>query len=78
MVLPGYGVTLSLGIGIPIPVLDEEMARAVSVRNHQLKTRLVDYASGRVLGPVSYAELVENRVIHDGRRLPAPAYCSAT
>ena len=28
-----YGVSMYVGIGIPVPVLDEEMARRLSIRN---------------------------------------------
>jgi uncharacterized protein (DUF39 family) len=40
-----YGVSLYLGIGIPIPVLDEEMARSVSVRNRDIPVLVCDYGA---------------------------------
>ena len=32
-----YGITLYVGIGIPIPILDEDLAKRVSIRNEQTK-----------------------------------------
>jgi uncharacterized protein (DUF39 family) len=40
-----YGVTLYLGIGIPIPVLDEDIAAAVSVRNRDIPVLVCDYGA---------------------------------
>lgn len=53
-----YGVTMYVGIGIPIPVLDEDLARRVSIRNEQIETTVVDYGNdNRVLGTTNYAAL---------------------
>ncbi len=54
-----YGTTLFVGIGIPIPVLDEEMARRVSIRNDQIETAVLDYGTPGTprLGLVTYADL---------------------
>lgn len=53
-----YGVTMYVGIGIPIPVLDEDLARRVSIRNEQIETTVVDYGNdNRVLGTTDYAAL---------------------
>ena len=71
LLVPGYGVSLSLGIGLAIPVLDEDMARALSVRNHQISTRVVDYASGEVVGRIDYGQLMGQRVEFMGRRIPS-------
>jgi len=40
-----YGVTLYIGIGIPIPVLDEDMAAAVSVRDRDIPALICDYGT---------------------------------
>jgi L-aspartate semialdehyde sulfurtransferase len=54
-----YGTSLFVGLGIPIPILDEEMARFVSIRNEQIETSVLDYGTPGMpkLGQVSYAEL---------------------
>ena len=54
-----YGVTIFIGIGVPIPVLDEEIAYYVSRSNEDIETELEDY--GRwdkpVIGRYNYAQL---------------------
>ncbi len=55
----GYGVTLFVGLGLPIPILDEEMAWRVSVRNRDIEVEIYDYSesSRPLLGRTNYAEL---------------------
>ena len=68
-----YGVTLFVGIGIPIPVLDEEMARYVSVSNDELYTGLLDYSvesrTRPVLRRVSYSELRSGSIELNGKKV---------
>ena len=53
-----YGISLFVGIGIPIPILDEDLARRVSIRNEQIETTIVDYGNGnQILGKTNYAAL---------------------
>lgn len=69
-----YGVTLYVGVGIPIPILDEDMARAVGVSNAEIKTTVVDYSVPRLsrpdYGQVTYAELRSGRITLGGRQIP--------
>jgi L-aspartate semialdehyde sulfurtransferase len=46
----GYGTTLAIGLGIPIPILDEEMAALTSVRDEEISTRIVDYSRDYQIG----------------------------
>lgn len=61
--LRGYGVSLALGVGIPIPILNEEILSRVTVRDDQIKAPVIDYShdyperTGTVLKEVTYAEL---------------------
>lgn len=66
-----YGVTLFVGIGIPIPVLDEDMAASVSVNNKQIETTIIDYGSpGRdELGRISYRDLLSGSIRLMGRKI---------
>lgn len=58
-----YGNSLFVGIGIPIPILDEEMARRVSIRNEQIETTIVDYGNNnQVMGKTNYAELQSGEI----------------
>jgi len=73
----GYGATLTVGIGIPIPVINEEVMRCVSVTDKELYAPIVDYGEAygqRVsgnLGYVSYAELKTGRIRINGKEVPA-------
>jgi uncharacterized protein (DUF39 family) len=61
--LKGYGASLAVGIGVPIPILDEEAARYAAVRDSEILAPVVDYSEdypqmqGEPLAYVSYAEL---------------------
>jgi uncharacterized protein (DUF39 family) len=54
-----YGVSIFIGIGIPIPVLDEDMAIRLSITNEHIETHIVDYgiAEHPALVKVNYAQL---------------------
>ncbi len=61
--LRGYGCSLSVGLGIPIPILNEEMAEFTSISDKDIYTNVVDYGNdypkgiSNPLRRVSYAEL---------------------
>jgi L-aspartate semialdehyde sulfurtransferase len=69
-----YGVSLYNGIGIPIPVIDEDIAEKLAVTNDRLFTEIQDYGQGRrskpVLAKVSYAQLRSGSVMINGRNVP--------
>ena len=54
-----YGVTIFIGLGIPVPVLNEEMAHFVSISNKNIQTTIYDYGLNTKpeLGQISYEEL---------------------
>lgn len=60
-VMNGYGVTLYIGVGVPIPVLDTEIVRSTAVRDEDILTEIIDYGTPRrdrpSLATVSYADL---------------------
>jgi uncharacterized protein (DUF39 family) len=64
--LPGYGVSLALGVGVPIPILDEDVLKAAAVSDEQLFAPIVDYSvqsrNRRPIKHVSYAELRSGKV----------------
>jgi len=66
-----YGVTMFVGVGIPIPVLDEDIARRVSVRNSQIETNIIDYGSGNFekLGQVDYEKLFSGEITLAGKKI---------
>ena len=69
--IPGYGTSLFVGIGIPIPILNEGIARSTAVRNKDLKVSILDYGIPRREKPlvkeVSYEELFSGKVEIDGK-----------
>jgi uncharacterized protein (DUF39 family) len=72
----GYGVSLYVGVGIPIPILNEKMARYTAVKNDDIYTQVfdysVDYPSGvaKSLGKVSYKELRSGMITLNGKKVP--------
>ncbi|WP_069293168.1 homocysteine biosynthesis protein [Fervidobacterium thailandense] len=59
-----YGVTLFVGVGVPIPVLDEEIAFYLSLSNRELKTEIRDYSRPEkpLIRVVTYSELFSGEV----------------
>ncbi|HHY69057.1 MAG TPA: homocysteine biosynthesis protein [Bacillota bacterium] len=72
--IPRYGVTLLLGVGIPIPILDEEMMYFSSVTNEDIWTYIYDYSVAKRERPVvartNYKELRSGIITIDGREVP--------
>ncbi len=66
-----YGVSLFVGIGIPIPILDAEMAKRVSINNSQIETSVLDYGSAGTpkLGQVTYEELRSGFIKIEGKKV---------
>jgi uncharacterized protein (DUF39 family) len=69
-----YGVTMYVGVGIPIPILDEEMLRFTAISNREIQTTIVDYSvperSKPNYGLVSYEQLRSGRVTVQGKSVP--------
>lgn len=70
--IQGYGVSLALGVGIPIPILDEEMALFTAVSDTDIVTQVKDYSftNPDSLGEVTYAELRSGSITVEGREVP--------
>lgn len=82
----GYGATLAVGIGIPIPVLDEESVRLAAVKDSEIFAPVVDYSddypngTGKTLGSLSYAQLKSGVVEINGKEVstaPLSSYVKA-
>ena len=78
----GYGPTLTVGIGIPIPILDEETVVQAAVRDEDIVAQVVDYSetypqreSGS-LAEVSYAQLKTGEISLDGKKVPTASFSS--
>ncbi|HZJ83451.1 MAG TPA: homocysteine biosynthesis protein [Clostridia bacterium] len=68
-----YGTTMFVGIGIPIPVLDEEMMEFLAVTNKDIYTNIVDYSVPRrskpTLKKINYEELRSGSTELNGKRV---------
>ncbi len=78
----GYGATLTVGIGIPIPVLNEEIASFTAVRDEDIYTQIVDYSSDYPelksgnLGYVNYGQLKSGKIEVNGKKVPVASLSS--
>jgi len=66
--MQGYGVTLTVAIGIPIPILNEEICRYTAVRDEEIWAQIVDYSEAypqgkkESLGEVNYTQLKSGEI----------------
>jgi uncharacterized protein (DUF39 family) len=80
--LTGYGTSLSLGIGLPIPVVDEQVMAHCAISDAEITYPIVDYSEdyplGRSsnLGRVSMAELMSGQIEIDIKKVPTGCMCS--
>ncbi|MYL82735.1 hypothetical protein GTA51_06240 [Desulfovibrio aerotolerans] len=80
----GYGVSLAMGIGIPIPILNEDMAFFTGVSDADIQMPVKDYGHdypngvGRSLGLVTYAECRSGEILVNGKKTPAVPLTSLT
>jgi uncharacterized protein (DUF39 family) len=78
----GYGVTLAVGIGIPIPILDEEMLKFTAVTDKDIVAQVVDYSEAYPncipgsLGEVTYAQLKSGSITVKGKKVPTAGLSS--
>ena len=69
----GYGVSLALGIAIPIPIVSTEILRRTTVRDRDIQAEVINYGgdyqqrNGNVVAKVTYEELRSGRVIINDR-----------
>jgi L-aspartate semialdehyde sulfurtransferase len=74
--IQGYGCSLAIGLGIPIPVLNEEIVQYTAVSDEELFTQIVDYGHdygkgiSKSYGQVSYAELKSGHIKFRGEEIP--------
>ncbi len=72
----GYGVTLTVGIGVPIPILNEQIVRYTAVRDEDLVAQVVDYSKNYPevvpgsIAEVTYAQLKSGSIELSGKTVP--------
>ncbi len=73
--IQGYGVSMYVGIGVPIPILNEDMARFTAVKDADIVTQIIDYGGDypkgidRSLGTVTYKELKDGLITVQGKEV---------
>lgn len=78
----GYGTTLTVGIGVPIPILSEEILSYTTVTDEEIFAAIVDYANAYpnmkpdILGEVSYAQLKSGKITLKGKEIPTASLSS--
>lgn len=82
--MTGYGCSLSVGVGIPIPILNEDIAWYTGVGNEDIPMPIKDYGHDypqglpRILGHASYAELASGEIEVMGKKVQAVPLTSYT
>jgi L-aspartate semialdehyde sulfurtransferase len=72
----GYGVSLAVGLGVPIPILNEEILKSAAVKDEDIWTQIVDYSEdypqgvARSHGEVNYKQLRSGTIRIKGKDVP--------
>jgi L-aspartate semialdehyde sulfurtransferase len=78
----GYGATLTVGMGIPIPILNEEICQFTAVTDADITAPITDYSDAYPnckpgnLGEVTYAELRTGKITIQGKEVPTASLSS--
>ncbi|MBU4293250.1 MAG: homocysteine biosynthesis protein [Actinobacteria bacterium] len=76
----GYGITMYVGVGIPIPVLDEEMVEFLKVKDEDIYTEIMDYSVQRrnkpSLGKINYKQLKSGSIMLKGKKIQTGSFSS--
>jgi uncharacterized protein (DUF39 family)/CBS domain-containing protein len=79
-VFNGYGTSLYVGMGIPIPVLNETIALATAITDADITTNILDYSipsrERPPLRQVTYEELKSGTIALNGREVPTSSLSS--
>ncbi len=73
--IANYGVSMYVGLGIPIPIINREMVKHTSIRDRDIYVTIIDYSGGSrdnpVMGRVNYEELRSGEIIlNNGVKVP--------
>jgi uncharacterized protein (DUF39 family) len=80
--LRGYGVSLALGVGIPIPILNPRILKHTTVRDRDILAPVIDYSgdypnrTGQVLARLNYEELKRGEVTLLGKTVESSSMSS--
>jgi len=71
----GYGVSVALGVGIPLPVLNEDVLKRACIRDRDILAPVIDYSNdypqntGKVICHVSYEQLRSGQIDVKGQKI---------
>jgi len=78
----GYGCTLAIGIGVPIPILSEEILQYTAVSDKDIFAPVVDYSEAypkmkpEILAEVNYAQLKSGKIVVQDKEVPTASLSS--
>jgi uncharacterized protein (DUF39 family) len=78
----GYGCSLTVGLGIPIPILSEEMLQYTMVKDEDIIASVIDYSDAfpqrkpDIVAEVNYADLRSGKVKIKGKEVPTASLSS--
>ena len=78
----GYGATLTVGIGVPIPILNEKILKFTAVEDSQICAPVIDYSKvyplskESIIKEVSYAQLRSGSIRIRGKEVPTSSLSS--
>ena len=71
----GYGVSLAVGVGIPIPILNTDILKRACVRDRDILAPVIDYSTeypqntGKVICHVNYEQLRSGEIEVEGKKV---------
>ena len=70
--ITGYGISLAIGVGIPIPILNEDIMRRCAISNDEIFAEMLDYSlpTGRTcMQRYSYEQLRSGTIEYEGKSI---------
>lgn len=80
--LRGYGVSLNVGVGIPIPILNEEILKYTTVKDEDISAPIIDYSHDyghcipNTLGSANYKDLKSGEIEIKGQKVETSSLSS--
>ncbi|MFX0058727.1 MAG: homocysteine biosynthesis protein [Candidatus Hodarchaeota archaeon] len=75
-----YGTSMFIGVGIPIPILNEGLARKTAIKDEKILTEVLDYGVPRrsrpILKSINYKELKSGTIELDGKKIKCSSLSS--
>jgi uncharacterized protein (DUF39 family) len=71
----GYGISLALGVGVPIPVLNADVLKRTCIRDRDILAPVVDYSNeypqntGKIVCQVNYEQLRSGEIEIEGKKI---------